>query len=396
MVQQSAPISPAPEYETGIVYLVNKMMLDKYHTIAHEGGTRSGKTYNTVLFFIDLALERPGLEISITSRDLPHLRKGAMKDFSDIMLTRGLWEEDRWKETDHTYRFANGSYIEFFGADDLGKVSGPGRDYLFCNEVNFFKYIVFRMLVVRTRRGVVVDYNPIHPKHWVYDKVLTRPNCYLWQSTYIDNLPFLPQSQIDEITSMVEIDPEWARIYVYGLRGTLQKGQIYKGWKPISISEYNAIATREVYGVDWGYFPDPNAVVGVKILNNARYIRKVLYERNMSDESFVSKLKGLGLNEHSIYVAPTDSGGAKACQYMRLNGFPITYTINKPPGSLNVGIKALRTKEVFYVMDNELDFEIGNYTYLLDSNEEITSQPVDKHNHLLDATRYVELYKPYL
>jgi len=310
MVQQAAPISPAPEYETGIVYLVNKMMLDRYHTIAHEGGTRSGKTYNTVLFFIDLALERPGLEISITSRDLPHLRKGAMKDFEEIMLARGLWEEDRWKETDHTYRFHNGSYIEFFGADDLGKVSGPGRDYLFCNEVNFFKYIVFRMLVVRTRRGVVVDYNPIHPKHWVYDKVLTRPNCYLWQSTYIDNLPFLPQSQIDEISAMVEIDPEWARIYVYGLRGTLQKGQIYKGWKPISISEYNAVATREVYGVDWGYFPDPNAVIGVKIQNNSRYIRKVLYERNMSDESFVTKLKGLGLNSSSIIVAPTDSGGA--------------------------------------------------------------------------------------
>ena len=338
----------------------------------------------------------PNLEISITSRDLPHLRKGAMKDFSDIMLTRGLWEEERWKETDHTYRFSNGSYIEFFGADDLGKVSGPGRDYLFCNEVNFFKYIVYRMLVIRTRRGVVVDYNPIHPKHWVYDKVLTRPNCYLWQSTYIDNLPFLPQAQIDEISAMVEIDPEWARIYVYGLRGTLQKGQIYKGWEPISIGEYNAIPTREVYGIDWGYFPDPNAVIGVKSVKNHRYIRRVLYEKNMSDESFVQKLKALGLNANSIIVAPTDSGGAKACQYMRANGFPITYTIKKYPGSVGVGIKELRTKKVSYVMDNELDFEIGNYTYLLDSNEEITSQPVDKHNHLLDALRYVELYKPYL
>jgi len=396
MVFQSQHIEPVTEYTTGIVYLVNKMMLDKYHTVAHEGGTRSGKTYNTILFFIDKAMEEALLQISVTSRDLPHLRKGAMKDFQEIMMSRGLWEDDRWKETGHTYTFANGSYIEFFGADDIGKVSGPGRDYLFCNEVNFFKYIVFRQLVIRTRRGVIVDYNPIHPKHWVYDKVLTRKNCYMWQSTYLDNLPFLPKTQVDEIQAMAEVDPEWARIYVYGLRGSLQKGQIYKNWNPISIAEYKAIDAKEVYGVDWGYFPDPNVVVGMKAYKNQRWLRKILYKQNMSDEDFVNELKRIGCDSNSIFVAPSDSGGSKAVQYMRKHGFPITYTVNRPPGSLNVGIKALRTKEVHYVMDNELDFEVGNYTYTLDSNEEITSIPVDKHNHCLDAARYVELYRAYL
>lgn len=396
MVKQTHDIEAAPTYKAGIVYLVNKRMLGKYHTVAHEGGTRSGKTYNTILFFIDKAQEEPNIEISVTSRDLPHLRKGAMKDFVDIMQARGLWEEERWKETGHTYTFANGSYIEFFGADDIGKVSGPGRDYLFCNEVNFFKYIVFRQLVIRTRRGVIVDYNPIHPKHWVYDKVLTRKNCYMWQSTFIDNIPFLPQSQIDEIAAMAEVDPEWARIYVHGLRGSLQKGQIYKNWQPISIAEYRAIDAKEVYGVDWGYYPDPNAVIGVKRVKNERYYRKILYEKNMSDEGFVDKLKLLGCTNKSIFVAPTDSGGAKAVKYMQGHGFPMTYPISKPPGSLNVGIKAVRTKKCHYVMDNDLDFEVGNYTYMLDSNEEITSVPIDKHNHLLDAARYVELYRDYL
>ena len=397
MVLQSAPISPAPEYTTGIVYLVNQRMMGLYHTIAHEGGTRSGKTYNNVLWCIDKAYEEPRCQISICSRDLPHLRKGAMKDFEEIMRARNLWEDVRWKETNHTYKFANGSYIEFFGADDLGKVSGPGRDYLFCNEVNFFKYIVFRQLVIRTRKGVIVDYNPIHPKHWVYDKVLTRKNCYMWQSTYKDNIKFLPQSQIDEIEAMAQIDPEWARIYVEGKRGSLQKGQIYKNWKPISISEYKAIDAKEVFGIDWGYYPDPNAMVGVKFNNDERYIRKVAYRVNVDDEQWVKYLKDdLKLPSTSVFVAPTDSGGGKSISYMQRNGYPITYPINKPPGSVNLGIKALRTKKVSYVMDNELDFEIGHYTYLLDSNEELTSQPIDKHNHLLDAARYVELYKPYL
>jgi phage terminase large subunit len=396
MVAQALSIQAAPTYETGIVYLVNKLMLPRYRTIAHEGGTRSGKTYNNVITCIDEALATPNLQVTIASRDMPHLRKGAMKDFTEIMLKRGLWEDDNWYETTHTYTFANGSYIEFMGADDLGKVSGPGRDILFCNEVNFFKYIVFRQLAIRTRKKIIVDYNPIHPKHWVYDKILTRKNCYMWQSTYLDNLKFLPKEQIEEIQGMAETDPEWARIYVQGLRGTLQKGQIYKNWKPISINEYRKIEAPEIFGVDWGYYPDPNAVTAMKSIGDERYVRKILYKRNMSDESFVSELKAIGCTATNIFIAPTDSGGSKAINYMQNNGFPYTYPIKKPPGSVNIGIKALRTKKVYYVMDNELDFEVGNYTYLLDPNEEETNTPVDKHNHLLDATRYIELYKPYL
>lgn len=138
------------------------------------------------------------------------------------------------------------------------------------------------------------------------------------------------------------------------------------------------------------------SVVAMKWNNNERFVRQVLYKKNMSDESFVKELKALGCNSNSIFVAPTDTGGAKAVEYMRTHGFPLVYTYNKPAGSVKAGIKALRTKPVYYVMSNELDFEVGNYTFHLDPNEEETSEPIDKHNHLLDAARYVELYKPYL
>lgn len=380
-------------YRTGIVYIVNKLMLPHYRLIAHEGGTRSGKTYNTILFLIDYAIEHPGIQITVASRDMPHLRKGAIKDFTEIMLARGLYYDDNWKETTHMYTFDNGAYIEFMGADDLGKVSGPGRDILYCNEVNFFKYIVFRQLAIRTRLKIIVDYNPIHPRHWIYDKVLGKPNAYMWQSTYKDNLPFLPPEQIREIEDMAITDPEWARIYVQGLRGTLQKGQIYKNWKAITINEYNAIPKKEVYGIDWGYYPDPNAVVGMKIVKDKRYVREVLYKKNMSDEQFVKELKAIGCNASSIFVAPTDSGGSKAVNYMRAHGFPITYTISRPAGSVKAGIKALRAADVSYVMSSNLDFEVGQYTFILDPNEEETSEPSDKNNHLLDAARYLELYK---
>jgi len=119
------------ERYVGIVYHVNREMFDLYRIIVHEGGTRSGKSYNTMEFLVDYALENPGMEITCASRDMPHLRKGCIKDFLNIMMKRGIYNDSEWHASNHTYTFHNGSYIEFFNTDELGKVSGPGRDILF-------------------------------------------------------------------------------------------------------------------------------------------------------------------------------------------------------------------------------------------------------------------------
>lgn len=382
----------------GIVYQVNLVMVSLYRIIAHEGGTRSGKTYNTMEFLIDYALGNPAIEITCASRSMPHLKKGCMKDFLDIMAKRRLYKDEQWNASDKVYTFNNKAYIEFFNADDLGKVSGPGRDVLFCNEVNFFKKIVFDQLLFRTRKCCIFDYNPIHPRHWLYDKVLIRKDCYMWRSSYIDNKPFLPQAQIDEIEMMQFTDPLMWRVYGLGLRGAYQKGQIYgqppyKPWQVISLSEYQDIDAQEVFGLDWGFHPDPNAVIGVKMVGNKRYYRKIVYAQNQSDEQLYEYLIECGLTADSIFVADHSK---KSITRLRELGFPLIYAAVKGPGSVDLGIKEMRSKECYYVSDPDLDFEYTNYTYLLGPDEEPTGKPIDKYNHLMDGARMVELYKDYL
>jgi len=397
-------MSKTLEVSVGIVYLVCKTMLEKFRIIAHEGGTRSGKTWNIIEFLVDLALTRPGFEITIASRDMPHLKRGAIKDFQAIMLKRGLWNQRRWNGTDRIYRFSNNAYIEFFNADDIGKVSGPGRDVLYCNEVNFFKKPVFDQLLLRTRYRCIIDYNPIHPKHWLYSHVVNRKDCYLWRSTYLDNLQFLPKEQVYEIEMMKENDPLKWQVYGLGIRASYQKGQIYgpkiiggkstgKEWKPITLQEYKDIEATEYFGLDWGYYPDPNAVVGVKFVGNKRYYRKIVYKQNQSDEQLAEELKAAGLNKNSILIA---DHAKKSIMSLRALGFPLTYAAVKGPGSIEHGIKLIQSKECYYVMDPDLEFEYLNYVYLLGPDEEPTGVPQDKYNHLMDALRMVELYKPYL
>ncbi len=388
------------ESNVGIVYHVNELKHKEYRILSHEGGTRSGKTFNTVEWLIDYAEDNKEKEITIASRDMPHLKKGAMKDFLDILQKkRRVFNSKNWNATDKKYKFNNGSYIEFLNADDIGKVSGPGRDVLYCNEVNFFKKPVFDQLLMRTRGFCIVDYNPIHPKHWVYTSICDRPDCFTWTSTYLDNIQFLPAEQIKEIEMMRETDPLRWHVYGLGKRGFYQKGQIYgqkpnKPWESITLTEYNKIDAVEYFPLDWGFYPDPNAMLGVKAVGNKRYIRKILYQQKLSNKQTTTLMKEEGLTKDSIVIAGVDD--EKSINEFRTLGFPLTYKAVGGPGSVLQGIKKLQSLEIYYVTDPDIEFEYYNYVYLLGPDEQPTGIPQDKHNHLMDCLRMFELYKKYL
>jgi len=101
------------------------------------GGTSASKTISILLYLIARAQSdtRPTLT-SIVSESFPHLRRGAMRDFLNIMQEHGYYDESRWSKTDFTYTFETGSKLEFFSADQPSKVRGPRRDRLFVNEGN--------------------------------------------------------------------------------------------------------------------------------------------------------------------------------------------------------------------------------------------------------------------
>ena len=83
-----------------------------------QGGTRSGKSYSAVQFLIVKALEESNLMISIVRKSFPSLRISALRDFKEIMKGFGIWDEDKWKASENTYFFDNGSMLEFLSVQD--------------------------------------------------------------------------------------------------------------------------------------------------------------------------------------------------------------------------------------------------------------------------------------
>src|SRR3990167_11518144 len=104
---------------------------------AVQGGTAASKTVSIILYLIDLAQkDKKATLTSIVSESFPHLKRGSIRDFLSIMEEHKYFVPDRWNKTDYVYTFETGSKIEFFSADQPGKVRGPRRDRLFINEVN--------------------------------------------------------------------------------------------------------------------------------------------------------------------------------------------------------------------------------------------------------------------
>src|SRR3990167_5445731 len=141
---------------------------------AVQGGTSASKTVSILLWLIALAQsDTEPTMTSIVSETLPHLKKGAIRDFISIMEVHGYYKPKRWNKTESTYTFETGSKIEFFSADQPGKVRGPRRDRLFINEANNIPYEVFDQLEVRTKDFIYLDWNPTN-EFWYYDKVANR------------------------------------------------------------------------------------------------------------------------------------------------------------------------------------------------------------------------------
>ena len=100
-----------------------------------QGGTSASKTFSILCVLIKQACTKK-TEISIVGETVPHLRRGAIRDFIKIMIAKGIFAPARWNKTLLTYQFANRSTIEFFSADQEARLRGARRQVLFINEAN--------------------------------------------------------------------------------------------------------------------------------------------------------------------------------------------------------------------------------------------------------------------
>ena len=125
---------------------------ERYRIFVNQGGTSSGKTYCIMQLLIETAIREPRCVITVCGQDLPNLKVGALRDTENIM-SRSPFLCDFFSEnkSDHTFRGANDSIIEFKSYDSAQDAKNGKRDYLFVNEANGITFEIFWQLQIRTR-----------------------------------------------------------------------------------------------------------------------------------------------------------------------------------------------------------------------------------------------------
>jgi phage terminase large subunit len=221
--------------------------------VAEQGGTRSGKTYNILMWIIfRYSINHTGETITIVRKTFPSVRATVMRDFFDILKKYELYSEDNHSKSANEY-ILNDNLVEFISLDQPQKIRGRKRDLLFINEANELTYEDWQQLVFRTSGRIVLDFNPSDEYSWIYDKVQTREDCDFYITTYKDN-PFLDSAIIEEIERLKETDETYWQIYGLGQRG-ISKATIFQ----FQESEIPEDAEFLSYGMDFG-FNDPTTL----------------------------------------------------------------------------------------------------------------------------------------
>jgi phage terminase large subunit len=350
-----------------------------------QGGTSAGKTFGILPVLIDRAARTEGIEISVVAETIPHLRRGALKDFLKIMKWTGRFFEDRFNKSLLRYEFANGSVIEFFSADDSSKLRGARRDILYINECNNVTFDAYNELAIRTRKEVYLDFNPAN-EFWVHTELKDEPDSDFLILTYKDN-EALDQSiveQIEKNRDKAKTSSYWAnwwKVYGEGQLGMLE-GVVFSNWKIIDTIPKEARLLG--IGLDFGYTNDPTAIVEVYAYNNQRIVNEIVYQNGLVNSDIAKRLP-------KNVIVYADSSEPKSIEEIRRLGITIK-GVTKGKDSINYGIDVMQRQD-YLITNQSVDLikELRSYIWDTDKTGRRLNKPIDFNNHGIDALRYHEM-----
>jgi len=350
-----------------------------------QGGTSASKTFSTLFILINKAMFYDNLEISVVAESIPHLRRGAVRDFLKIMKWGNRYTETSFNKSYLKYEFQNGSFIEFFSADDASKLRGARRDILYINECNNVSFESYNELSIRTKKEIYLDFNPSN-EFWVHNELKGEDDADFIILTYKDNEALdkgiVQQIEKNRLKAKTSTYWEnWWRVYGLGEIGQLQ-GAVFTNYK--LIDKIPSEARLIGIGIDFGYTNDPTTIIEVYKHNETRILNEVTYQTGLLNSDIAKILP-------SNVPCYADSAEPKSIRTIQLAGITIK-GVTKGRDSINYGIDVMQ-RENYLVTSNSTNLikELRSYCWDTDKTGKRLNKPIDNFNHAIDAVRYHEM-----
>ena len=366
------------QIKTNVVYkhLVNS----EKKIVVEQGGTRSGKTYNIILWIIfEYCAKNHNKVVTVCRKSFPSLRATVLRDFMTILESHNLYSEKFHNKSNSEY-YLFGNLVEFISLDQPQKIRGRKRDLLFINEGNELFFEDWQQLVFRTQERIILDFNPSDEYHWIYDKVITREDCDFFKTTYLDN-PFVGDSIKREIELLKDTDEQYWQIYGLGERAA-SRSTVFRYSEVSNIPEDSELIA---YGMDFGYTNDPSTLVSVYVKDRNLYIKEHLYRTAMTTTDIHKFLLDEDLDFKPIYA---DSAEPRLIEELRRMGHNIFPSL-KGRDSVNAGIDLLKRYKINILStSSNAIMKFRNYKWKEDEAGTLLNIPVDTFSHIIDPCRY--------
>ena len=345
----------------------------------HIGGTRSGKTYAILQWIIVQALQSQQT-VTIVRKTIPSLKRTVIKDFTDILKSINIWEDENYNVTDRIYKLYD-STVQFLSTDDADKLRGIKSDILFIDEASEVDEESYFQLSIRTTNRIILAYNPtISPYHWLRQ----MGDCERYVTNYKDN-PYLEK----EIVKAIE-DLEFTNTKKWLIYG---KGEFAANDK--AIFQFDIVDSYDAdfvgFGLDFGFSNDPTALVAVYKSGENLYLEELIYEKGLVTSDIVDKLRKLDITKSEEIWG--DSSEPRLIEEIYRSGFNIKPVV-KGKDSIKFGISVMQNHKIHILKSSQnLINEMYGYQYVTDKHGYTTDTPEGGLDHLIDAARYCCMMK---
>lgn len=389
---------------------LKKLEKTRARVVVNRGGTRSSKTHSILQIWEFLASTNERLNILVTRYELPELRLSALKDFEDYLDNidrysgRQLYDKydnfpqvdpekdskpirDFWSfnKTDLIFTHKiTGSKIYFRACRDEQKVRGVKWDYAQITEANEVPFSVFRQIMLRLKKVIVLDFNPSDENVWINREIeQKRDDFKLIQSSYRDN-PYLDKTIIKEIELLKTQDPDYFHIFGEGNYGVVQ-GKIFD-YEVVSIEEFfNTPFYDEVYGLDFG-FKNPSALMHIRLVSETKVlINEVFNARSLFTSDMHELMVDYGhIDASSVIYA--DPNNPTAIQELMNYG----WNMQLAQKSVEDGIGFIKRNMAMGLTNTSTESkkQFDSYHFMKDRNGNYFDKPVKINDHAPDAARY--------
>lgn len=300
----------------------------------------------------------------------------------------------------------NGYQIIFAGLDDVEKVKSltPAKGAItdiWVEEATEVDRATVKQLIKRqrggsgsTRKRLTLSFNPILQTHWIYNDYFSGISLTDTQTSYqTDDLSilrtwyihnrFLTADDVRDLES--ETDPYFRNVYTFGNWGVLGH-VIFTNWRVEDLSGMRNQFTNRRNGLDFGFSSDPAAASRSHYdrMRKTIYIFDELYETGLTNPELARQLRPM-IGDEPITCDSAEPKSIAELQDLNIAAVPA----KKGPDSVNFGIQWLQQQTI--VVDAKCintKNELMQYHWKTDAAGNATRKPVDKNNHLIDATRY--------